>query len=112
MKVKVSKEELMKRLEDVDDCGQRWIKGHYLWPDFIELEAEPVKDNHWMCKKHGYGGIGEFGCSSCKLELINDHPKLPEELPDPHPARDEIEALNTLGKKVNQIIRYLKAQDL
>lgn len=101
MKVKVSKEELMKRLEDVDDCGQRWIKGHYLWPDFIELEAEPVEGEHHCI----------FGMSCIKCGTA-DHPKLPEELPDPHPARDEIEALNTLGKKVNQIIRYLKAQDL
>lgn len=52
----------MKALEDFDTSGKRWIKGHYLWPNFIELDAEVMEEK---AAEH---------CSKCNIPLGTSNP--------------------------------------
>lgn len=45
--------------------GFRWIKGHYLWPDFIEVEGEPIEEKckYTTCHFHMPNGYVALNCS-------------------------------------------------
>lgn len=97
MKFQISKEELMKSLEDIDKNGNRWIKGHYLWPDFIVVEGEPI------------GNQGNVTIVDMEPQRGKTLPPLPEEIKREDLIYSGAGNISTLMLTINEVIRYLRA---
>lgn len=98
-KIRVSKEALIKALEDIGASSNRRIKGYYLWPDFLELEGTVVEEKCCVACECAHN-VTDYEKTHCTKPTCLCHTKSEENNKELHrdgiapPTPKKIELLN------------------